>query len=94
MLTSAASSVVSSMSSVASSVSSLSAASTSVMVTGIIVASGLMAILLFLTLLSREFVLAADRDVDDVLRPIHAVLIPLTVAFVVNVALEAVVALG
>ena len=98
MLTSAAStsasSSVTSVSSIVSSSSSLSASSTSVLVTGIVVASGLVAVLLFLTLLTREVVLASDREVDAALRPIHAVAIPLAVAFALNVILEAIVTLG
>ena len=53
-----------------------------------------MAVLLFLTLLTREVVLASDREVDAALRPIHAVAIPLAFAFALNVILEAIVALG
>jgi hypothetical protein len=98
MLTSAASTSASSsatsITSVASSISSLSAASTSVLVTGIVIASGLVAVLLFLTLLARELVLASDQEIDAALRPIDAVAIPLTVAFALNVVVEAVVALA
>jgi hypothetical protein len=65
-----------------------------VLVTGIVVASGLVAVLLFLTLLAREFVLASDRDIDAVLRPIHAAVLPLAAAFVLNIAFETIAALA
>lgn len=58
------------------------------MVTGIVVASALVAVLLFVTLLSREVILMSDNDMDDVVRPMNAVLLSLGIAFMLNIVVE------
>jgi hypothetical protein len=59
-----------------------------------VVASGLVAVLLFTTLLAREAALTTDIDIDQAVRPMNAVLLALGVAFVLNVAVEAAIVLS
>lgn len=64
------------------------------LVTGIVTASGIVAVLLFATLLSREMALSTDRISQSSLTPLNAVLVPLALAFGLNLVVETVLALG
>jgi len=89
MLTSVVSSVTSSVSS-ASSAASSAASSTSVLVTGIVTASAIVAVLLFATLLSREMAISMEEFKPGDVTALKAVLVPLALAFTLNLVVETV----
>ena len=65
------------------------------MATGITVASVLVAVVLFITLLGRETAVSTADDSSNLdLHPFNVLMVPLALAFSFNIAFEALIALN